>query len=144
MNRWRKILWPGVMALLTLVACTAEEDHRFKAQSYLFLESLRQVEAGGHQLRRSDLNEAGLKQAMTLLDEGLGLAFQVERDFLNGLDLRLGKNYERWFIQGVQNYRLGFEAGDRQQQLDGQRLLQRWAEFWGEAHAAIEKKLASG
>ena len=144
MNRRRKILWPGVMALLTLVACTAEEDHRFKAQSYLFLESLRQVEASGHQLRRSDLNEAGLKQAMTLLDEGLSLTFQVERDFLNGLDLRLGKNYERWFIQGVQNYRLGFEAGDRQQQLDGQRLLQRWAEFWGEAHADIEKKLASG
>lgn len=143
MIRRGKIVWLGGLVLVALLACSAPDDQRARTQSYFFLESLQQVDAGGRQLQNPELDEAGLNQALTTLDEGLKLAFQVERSFLDELDLRLGKNYERLFIKGVESYRLGIEAGDQQQQLDGLRLLQQWADFWNEARAGIQEKLPS-
>ena len=125
---WRLLL---LVLLLQLGGCTSDETSPItQEQAYFFLESLRQVEAGGGQLQSTELDEAGLKAALEMLDQGLQLAFQVERDALDELDLRLGKNYQRYFIEGVENYRLGIEAGDREQQLKGLRLLARWGEFW--------------
>ncbi len=134
-------LLPGI-----LVACTSstEDDEISRDQKYYFLESLKQVEAGGRQLQSSELGQAELVQALTMLDQGLKLAFQVERKFLDQLDLRLGKNFQRYFVKGVENYRVGIEAGDETQQQEGLKLLARWAEFWNAEREAIEARLNPG
>ena len=119
------------LLLVQLWACSSSEDPLIsEAQAYYFVESLKQVESGGRQLQSANLDEAGLHSALGMLDQGLKLAFQVERDSLDRLDLRLGKNFQRYFIEGVENYRLGIEAGDKEQQLKGLNLLARWGEFW--------------
>ncbi len=106
-------------------------------QAYYFIEALKQVEQGGQRLQSEDLDRETVESALADLDAGLRLAFQVERDFLDSLDLRLGKNFERYFIKGVENYRLGIEAGDKEQQRDGLVRLQRWGEFWQSAGTDI-------
>ena len=127
-----------VLVLAQLLGCTSAEDPLIsEQQAYYFVESLKQVEAGGQRLQSISLDETGLETALTMLDQGLKLAFQVERDALDQLDLRLGKNYQRYFIEGVENYRLGIEAGDRDQQLRGLKLLARWGEFWALERDAI-------
>jgi hypothetical protein len=83
-------------------------------------------------------------QALAMLDQGLKLAFQVERKFLDELDLRLGKNFQRYFVKGVENYRVGIEAGDEAQQQEGLKLLARWAEFWNAERKVIEARLNPG
>jgi hypothetical protein len=131
-----------VLLLVPLHACTPADDPLIsEEQAYFFSESLKQIEAGGRQLQAPDLDEAGLKVALAMLDQGLKLAFQVEREALDRLDLRLGKNYQRYFIEGVENYRIGIEAGDESQQQEGLRLLARWAGFWGPESAAILVRL---
>ena len=120
-----------VLMLAQLAACSSDGDSPIPAeQAYFFIESLKQVEAGGRLLQTANLDEAGLETALAALDQGLQLAFQVEGAALDRLDLRLGKNYQRYFIEGVENYRLGIEAADKEQQLKGLRLLARWGEFW--------------
>ena len=119
------------LLLAQLFACSSSEDLPISAaQAYYFVESMKQVESGGRQLQSANLDEAGLLAALSMLDQGLKLAYQVERDSLDRLDLRLGKNFQRYFIEGVENYRLGIEAGDKEQQFKGLNLLKRWAEFW--------------
>jgi hypothetical protein len=131
-----------VLLLIPLHACTPADDPPIsQTQAYFFTESLKQIETGGRQLQAPDLDEAGLKAALAMLDQGLRLAFQVEREGLDRLDLRLGKNYQRYFVEGVENYRLGIEAGDETQQQEGLRLLARWAEFWSQEGEAIQAKL---
>jgi len=136
----------GCLLLGILAACSSstDEEQIAKDQKYYFLESLKQVEAGGRQLQSSALQQAELEQALAMLDQGLKLAFQVERAFLDKLDLRLGKNFERYFIRGVENYRLGIEAGDKAQQRQGLQLLVRWGEFWAAERQVIEDRLSSG
>jgi hypothetical protein len=130
------------LVLIQLVACSSGDDPPIsESQAYYFVESLKQVEAGGRQLQAADLDEAGLGAALAMLDQALRLAYQVERDGLDRLDVRLGKNYQRYFIEGVENYRLGFEAGDAEQQREGLRLLARWSEFWQPERAAILARL---
>lgn len=146
-RRWRRWLRHLLSALLLsqLLACTpGDEPPISEAQAYYFMESLKQVESGGGQLQASNLDEAAVNDALATLDQGLRLAFQVERDALDRLDLRLGKNFQRYFIEGVENYRLGIEAGDREQQLKGLRLLARWGEFWTQEGDAIMAQLERG
>ena len=131
----------GLLALLS--ACTSSEDEKAADQKYYFLESLKQVESGGRQLQSAALDENGLHEALKMLDQGLRLGFQVERKFLDGLDLRLGKNYQRYFITGVENYRIGIEAADESQQREGLRQLARWAEFWRAERGAVLAQLES-
>lgn len=134
----------GCLLLGILAACSSSDEEQVaKDQKYYFLESLQQVEAGGRQLQSSALQKAELEQALAMLDQGLKLAFQVERKFLDNLDLRLGKNFERYFIKGVENYRVGIEAGDEAQQRQGLKLLARWGEFWNAERQAIEARLNS-
>ena len=52
-------------------------------------------------MQSGDLDETGLRAALQTIDEGLKLAFQVRREGLDKLDLRLGKNFQRYFIEGV-------------------------------------------
>lgn len=135
----RGLVLIGLLALLS--ACTSPDDEKAAEQKYYFLESLKQVETGGRQLQSATLDQQDLQEALKMLDQGLGLAFQVEREFLDGLDLRLGKNYQRFFVTGVENYRIGIEAGDEVQQREGLRLLARWAEFWRAERGAILARL---
>ena len=81
--------------------------------------------------------DGGGQPGADALDQGLQLAFQVEGEALDRLDLRLGKNFQRYFIEGVENYRLGIEAADKEQQLKGLRLLARWGEFWAQERDTI-------
>jgi hypothetical protein len=130
---WHRSTRRLLLALLLaqLLACSSDKDLPIsEVQAYYFVESLKQVESGGQQLQAANLDEAGLIAALSMLDQGMKLAFQVERDSLDRLDLRLGKNFQRYFIEGVENYRLGIEAGDKEQQLKGLNLLARWGEFW--------------
>ena len=137
---WYRLLQRLLLALVLaqLLACSSSEDPPIsEAQAYFFVESMKQVETGGRQLQAADLDEAGLNAALGMLDQGLKLAFQVERESLDRLDLRLGKNFQRYFIEGVENYRLGIEAGDKEQQLKGLKLLARWGEFWAQERDTI-------
>ncbi|TNF87118.1 MAG: hypothetical protein JSU67_11960 [Gammaproteobacteria bacterium] len=133
----RGLLITSLLAVLLLACSPSDEEQAAAEQKYYFLESLKQVEAGGRQLQSANLDQQRVTEALATLDQGLRLAFQVEREFLDRLDLRLGKNYQRYFVAGVENYRIGIEAGDEDQQREGLRLLSRWAEFWQAEQAAI-------
>ena len=131
----------GIVALL-LVGCSDESEIEIdEAQKFLFLESLKQVETGGSMLQMASGDQVIIGKGLAVIDEGLRLAFQVRRDFLDQFDLRLGKSYERLFIQGIETYRLGLEAADLQQQQDGLQRLQQWAAFWQEVEPAVMAKL---
>ena len=144
MRRQHCLAWM-VAVLLLLTACS-ESDQTSKVsetQKYYLLESLNLVEQAGRVLQAKDLSQARIQQALATMDRGLKLAFQVETEFLDNLDLRLGKNYQRYFVKGVENYRLGIEAGDATQQQQGLEQLGQWAEFWSAEQSAIEAKLQS-
>ena len=132
------------LLLAMLAACSSDDETGSTSQQYYFLEALQQVETGGRQLQTPDLNQDALAEALAMLDQGLKLAFEVEREFLDQLDLRLGKNFERYFIKGVENYRLGIEAGDAEQQREGLQLLAQWVKFWELEREAILSRLKPG
>ncbi len=144
MRQLQSIAWM-VAVLLLLTACTESEESGkvAEAQQYYLLESLNLVEQASRALQAKDLSEAKIQAALETRDRGLKLAFQVETGFLDSLDLRLGKNYQRYFVKGVENYRLGIEAGDVAQQQLGLEQLGQWAEFWSAEQSAIEAKLQS-
>ena len=131
-----------IWLLLGLISCDSrQDDAKIEEQRYYFLEALRQVENGGQKLQLADMSQAQMSEALGNLDDGLKLAFQVERSFLDELDLRLGKNFERYFIKGVENYRIGIEAADKSQQMAGLQLLQQWSRFWQTAQSTILAQL---
>lgn len=142
MSRLRLFTWM-VLALLLLSACSeSDETARVsETQKYYLLESLELVEQAGRALQDSGLTQAKIKQALETMDRGLKLAFQVETGFLDSLDPRLGKNYQRYFVKGVENYRLGIEAVDQAQQQRGLDQLGQWARFWATEQSAIRAKL---
>jgi len=140
----RGIVFIGLLAILLAACSSSDDDTILGGQKYYFLESLALVETGGKQLQSAGLDQQSLTEALSNLDQGLQLAFQVERKFLDELDLRLGKNYQRYFIKGVEDYRIGIEAGDEAQQREGLRLLSQWAQFWQAEQAAIQAKLNPG
>jgi hypothetical protein len=142
MNRLRLFTWMGAV-LLMLCACSESDEVSkvFETQKYYLLESLNLVEQAGRTLQDSELTQAKIKQALETMDRGLKLAFQVETGFLDSLDVRLGKNYQRYFVKGVENYRLGIEAADQAQQQLGLDQLGQWARFWAAEQTAIKAKL---
>ncbi|MFV2033330.1 MAG: hypothetical protein ACC663_12610 [Gammaproteobacteria bacterium] len=131
------------LSVLTLSACTSPDDEEAlsETQKYYFLESLKTVEQAGRSLQSKSLTQKDIREALAIMDQGMELAFQVESEFLDRLDARLDKNYQRYFVKGVESYRLGIEAGDRKQQQEGLRLLTQWAEFWALAKPAVDEKL---
>ena len=142
----RQYLLAWMAAVLLLLSACSESDEVSKVsetQKYYLLESLNLVEQAGRALQGSDLTDASIQQALETMDRGLKLAFQVETGFLDNLDVRLGKNYQRYFVKGVENYRLGIEAADQVQQQQGLEQLGQWAEFWSAEQSAIKAKLQS-
>lgn len=132
-----------VLVTLAISACSEKggDEVISESQKYYFLESLKLVEQSGRELQGNALSQAEIIQALETMDQGLKLAFQVGKKFLDELDLRLGKNYQRYFVKGVETYRLGIEAGDQGDQQAGLILLGQWAEFWRAEQEAINKKL---
>jgi hypothetical protein len=139
------LFWVLLITLL-LSACSEKDDGDTvsETQKYYFLESLKLVEQAGRELQSSGLTQTKITQALETMDQGLKLAFQVENDFLNALDARLGKNYQRYFVKGVETYRLGIEAGVQSDQQAGLKLLSQWAGFWSANEAEINAKLHPG
>lgn len=131
----------GIFSVLLFGCADDSKIEIDEAQKFLFLESLKQVETGGSMLQMASGDQVVIGKGLAVIDEGLRLAFQVRRDFLDQFDLRLGKSYERLFIQGIETYRLGLEAADLQQQQDGLQRLQQWAAFWEEVEPAVMDKL---
>jgi hypothetical protein len=131
-----------VLIVIGLSACSSDDAIISEEQKFYFLQSLQQVEDAGSRLQQSNFGEDALIEAMLEMDEGLKLAYQVERKPLDKLDLRLGKNYQRYFIKGVEEYRLGIEAADQSQQQQGLQLLQQWSAFWDAEKQAILSKLS--
>ncbi len=125
-----------------LSACSEDNAKpNTQTQKYYFTESLRLVEIAGRQLQNQSLSAEGLRAALTTMDDGLRLSFQVKAVFLDQFDPRLSKNYQRYFVKGVEAYRLGIEAGDSDEQKKGLQLLSQWAQFWSEAGQQIMKKM---
>ena len=147
-------LWIGLVTL-SLTACSPSNDadsankgdsslkQTDKTQAYYFLESLKLVEQSGRQLQNLDRTKVLIDQALSAMDDAMSLAFAVDPIFLNGLDVRLGKNYQRYFIDGVQIYRLGFESAEQDEQRKGLVLLNHWAQFWDSNRAVILQKILS-
>lgn len=131
-----------VLAGLLVSGCSDDSDRQVdEAQKFLFLESLKQIETAGGMLQMASGDQVVYGKAIAVIDDGLRLAFQVRRDFLDQFDLRLGKNYEVLFIQGIETYRLGIEAADLEQQKEGLQKLQRWQAFWSEIEATVTAQL---
>jgi len=132
---WRNIfcVW---LVVFTLSACS-DSDQADSSQKYYFLESLAVIESAGRKLQNQSITKDQLEEVLNSMDQGLKLAFQVEADFLVSLDPRLAKNYQRYFVKGVETYRLGIEAGDSAEQKQGLALLSQWSSFWAEAGGQI-------
>lgn len=127
------------LAIGLLSACSSDKPD--ETQQFYFLESLTLVENAGRQLQKPAIKADELKQALAGMDEGIKLAFQVEAAFLDQFDPRLSKNYQRYFVKGVEVYRLGIEAGEVDEQKNGLQLLSQWAAFWIEARGKVTEKM---
>lgn len=138
MTLLRYPVWIG-LAILLLSACSPDKPDQ--SQKFFFLESLTLVENAGRQLQKPAIKADEVKQALAGMDEGIKLAFQVESAFLDQFDPRLSKNYQRYFVKGVEAYRLGIEAGEADEQKNGLLLLSQWAAFWLEARDTVTEKM---
>lgn len=140
-----RLFWILLITIL-LAACSGKDEDNTvsETQKYYFLESLRLVEQAGRELQGDGLSQKKISQVLEAMDQGLMLAFQVKNDFLDALDVRLGAYYQRYFVKGVETYRLGIEAGDPREQQAGLKLLSQWAEFWSAQQAAIKARLHQG
>jgi len=140
----RHLCWI-VLTVTALSACSGSDDaeKQRETQRYYFLESLRLVESAGRQLQSQNITAEQVKSALTTMDDGIKLAFEVEAEFLDGLDSNLARLYQRFFVEGVQAYRLGIEAGDRSDQEKGLELLMQWSKYWTKAQDSITEKIQS-
>ncbi|MCP4494237.1 MAG: hypothetical protein GY820_44080 [Gammaproteobacteria bacterium] len=124
--------------MILLSACSeGKPEPDTQTQRYYFTKSLELVESAGRKLQDQSLSAQSLHKALATMDEGLKLSFHVEAEFLDHFDPRLSKNYQRYFVKGVETYRLGIEAGDSDDQKKGLGLLSQWAQFWAEAGQQI-------
>ena len=137
-----RVFW--ILLLTALLSACSERDGNdtvSETQKYYFLESLKLVEQAGRELQGNALTQAEITRVLETMDQGLELAFQVENAFLDSLDVRLSKNFQRFFVKGVETYRLGIEAGVQGDQERGLELLGQWAQFWSAEQAAIKARL---
>ncbi len=134
-----------VLTVFVLSACSGSDESKNanQSQGYYFLESLKLVESAGRKLQSQVITADELKTALSTMDDGIKLAFQVEAEFLDGIDSNLARFYQRFFVEGVQAYRLGIEAGDRKEQEKGLELLMQWSKYWSGAREQVTEKLQS-
>ena len=141
----RSFFWLVISSLL--LACESEkaQETEFVRQQNYFLQAVELVESAGQMLQSNTLNPQEIQQAMQRLDQGLQKAYEVRRDFLKRVDVRLPKLFPELFIKGVETYRIGVEGSDRAQQLEGLRLIRQWSQFWrSESKVLLGKLLEKG
>ena len=85
-------MWTGLIAI-SLTACSPANDAGSadesdvsleqvdKSQAYYFLESLKLVEQSGRQLKDLNRTKTSIDQALSLMDAGMALAFEVNSSF---------------------------------------------------------------
>jgi len=140
----RILLWAlFIGVLLWLSGCQEDriESTEQAIQQNYFLQSLSLVESAGQLLMRPDLTDDDITRAMQRMDLGLEQARKVEDGFLKKLEPRLAREYREKFIQGVEEYRLGVEASDRERQLQGLGRLGQWGEYWNRIKPEVLAKL---
>lgn len=137
----RGILLIFLTSLLFSCETKKEQESEFVDQQNKFLLSLELVESAGKALQAPEVSQMEIDAALSKMDEGVKLAFEVKSEFLKQLDIRLPKLYSEMFILGVQNYRLGVESSDRAKQLEGLGLLSQWSKFWLSEKSEIQEKL---
>lgn len=128
---------------LLLAGCDTDKirETELALQKNLFMQSIQLIESAGSQLQIQGLTEDNLVKAMAVLDEALKKAYQVQPDFLGKLDARMPKLYQDYLIKGVEDWRIGVEASDRAQQVDGLKLLQQWEQFWEQQQSDVLTRL---
>lgn len=137
MHATRSAGWFFLLICL-LAACDSDrQKDNTESQRFYFVESLSLVESAGVQLQDPSLSAEAVSAALERMDDGLKMAFEVKAEFLDRYDPRLSKNYQRYFVKGIESYRLGIEAGDADEQKSGLRLLAQWADFWSQAGKSI-------
>lgn len=132
-------LWVMVSALL--FACQSEHKPAdFNAQRDFFISAIEQAQTAG-QLLQNNPDSQQIKHAMAGLDQAMINANSVEKTFLQWLDQGLYQSYSAYFVKGIENYRLGVELADQQQQSQGIKLLQQWWRYWQQHQTEIETRL---
>lgn len=142
MAAWRAV-FGLTLALVLLAACQqdkVDQTERGMQQNH-FIQSVRLVEGAGAILQQPGARADDIESALQQLDQGISQAFQVDPEFLRQLDARLPRYYQERFIPGLEQYRLGVEGSNRQQQLEGLNLLSQWGEFWLSEQGNILQKL---
>ncbi len=140
----RILAWALVIALaLWLSGCEGEriESTEQAIQQNYFLQSLSLVESAGQVLMRPNLTQQDIDRAMQRMDLGLEQARKVEDAFLKQLEPRLAREFREKFVKGVEEYRLGVEASDRERQLQGLGRLGQWGEYWTPVKPEVLRKL---
>lgn len=135
------IFYLFIVGLMSGCEEAGKPDTEFSIQQNLFLQSISLVEHAGSLLQNPQVTQADIDKAMLEMDQGLSHAFQVEDHFLSTIDPRLPKFYTRVFIPGVEQYRLGVEASDKQKQLEGLNKLSQWGQFWLPLQPEIHNRL---
>ena len=135
------LYWLVFASLLSACEQAQKSDTELLIQQNLFLQSISLVEHAGSLLQNPGLSQSDIDKAMLEMDEGLGLAFQVTEPFLSQLDERLPKFYTRVFIPGVEQYRLGVEASDKQQQINGLNRLSQWGQYWLQLKPEVHERM---
>ena len=136
---FKLLVW--LSAVLLLSSCERVDETNLVNQKNLFLQSILQVEEAGRMLQSNPLTQQQIDKALEQMDQGLAKAFEVEKTFLQRLDQRLPGLYTETFIPGVQQYRLGVESSDRQQQVQGLNLLLSWSQYWQQQRGVIKDRL---
>ena len=89
MKNANRLFWILLLtAILSTCSDTEDGGSASDTQKTYFLESLNLVEQAGRELQSSGLTQAKIINALKTMDQGLKLAFQVEKPFLDALDAR--------------------------------------------------------
>lgn len=131
-----------IVSLLFLMSCSSDvKPPEYDVQRSFFLNTIEQVQQGGALLQQRTLSDTDIKAAMALLDSAMMDANAVEASFLKWMDSGLYQAFAGYLLKGIENYRLGVELEDKEQQAKGIAQLQRWWQFWQLKRPAILKKL---
>lgn len=131
-----------IFGFLFLISCSTDvKPPDYDSQRAFFLNSIDQVQQAGALLQQRELSPIDIKRAMALLDSSMIDANSVEYSFLKWMDSGLYQAFVGYLIKGIENYRLGVELEDKEQQAKGIAQLQRWWQFWQLKRPAILKKL---
>lgn len=131
-----------IVVSILLIACQTEKPkpNDFQAQRGFFLEAVQQAQSAGKILQNKPDSQQ-IKQAMAQLDQAMIDGLSVDKTFLQWLDQGLYQSFSAYFLKGIENYRLGVELADQQQQSQGIRQLQQWWNYWSLQQANIEARL---